>query len=238
VVLAPPDRYVVGMIRAFNLTLAQLPSKPFRQVFWWSALLSLATAVILWTAVVWLIANTAFFGSLPYVGDWVDFAIQWAGGLAAFLLTIVLLPAFLGIFASLFLETICRAVERRYYPELAPARDVPIWESVWTGVRFAIIIVFFNILFLPAFIFLPGVAYWILNGILLGREYYELVAFRRMAPRDAAALRRRRRPALFIGGIVIAFVASIPVLNLLLPLFGTAFMLHIFQGLPGRPQQV
>lgn len=218
------------MIRAFNLTLAQLPSKPFRRVFWWSVLLSLATAIVLWAIVLWLLANTEVFGALPLVGTWVDTAIQWAGGLAAFLLTIVLLPAFLGLFASLFLETICRAVETRYYPQMAPPRDQSIWEGVWTGLRFAVIIIVFNLLFLPAFIFLPGIAYWLLNGILLGREYYELVAFRRLAPREAARLRRRRRPALFAGGIVIAVVASIPVINLLLPLFGTAFMLHIFQS--------
>lgn len=220
------------MIRALNLTLAQLPSKPFRQVFWWSVLLSLVTAVALWSLVIWLLTDTAFFGSLPGIGGWVDTAIQWAGGLAAFLLTIVLLPAFLGIYASLFLEKICRAVERRYYPELAPPRNQSIWEGIWTGLRFAVIIVFFNILFLPAFIFLPGVAYWLLNGVLFGREYYELVAFRRLSPRDAAALRKQRRPALLFGGIIIAIVASIPLINLLLPLFGTAYMLHIFQSFP------
>ena len=34
------------MIRAFNLTLAQLASKPFRRVFWWSALIfALATGI-------------------------------------------------------------------------------------------------------------------------------------------------------------------------------------------------
>jgi uncharacterized protein involved in cysteine biosynthesis len=234
---APYARYVEGMIRAFNMTLAQLPSAPFRRVFWWSALLSLATAVALWATVVWLLAETEFFGSLPVVGTWVDTAIQWTGGFAAFLLTIVLLPAFLGIFASLFLETICRAVERRYYPELAPPRDASIWEGVWTGLRFAVIIVFFNLLFLPAFIFLPGIAFWILNGILLGREYFELVAFRRLSPRDAATLRRQRRPILFAGGVVLAVVSSIPVVNLLLPLFGTAFMLHLFESF-GPPRAI
>ena len=191
-------------------------------------------AVALWGVVIWLLTDTQFFGSLPVVGGWVDTVIQWTGGLAAFILTIVLLPAFLGIYASLFLETICRAVERRYYPDLPVPRDQPVWEAVWTGLRFAIIIVFFNILFLPAFILLPGVAYWLLNGILFGREYYELVAFRRLSPRDAAALRRQRRGPLLIGGIVIAIVASIPILNLLLPLFGTAFMLHIFNNLSAR----
>jgi uncharacterized protein involved in cysteine biosynthesis len=230
-------RYLLLMIRALNLTLAQLPSKPFRRVFWWSALLSLAAAIMLWSIVVWLLNDTEFFGSLPVVGTWVDTAIQWAGGLAAFVLTIVLLPAFLGIFASLFLEVICRAVERRYYPELTPPRDQSIWEGIWTGLRFAVIIVLFNILFLPAFILLPGVAYWLLNGILLGREYYELVAYRRLSPRDAATLRKRRRPVLFAGGIVLAVVASIPVVNLLLPLFGTAFMLHLFQSFASGPDR-
>ena len=225
----------VDMIRAFNLTLAQLPSKPFRQVFWWSALLSLATAVALWTIVIWLVNETTFFGSLPLVGTWVDTGIRFAGGLAAFVITIVLLPAFLGLFASLFVETICRAVEKRYYPELAPPRDASIMESILTGLKFAVLIIVFNILFLPFFFFLPGVAYWVLNGILLGREYYELVAFRRLTPRDASKLRKQRRPKLFIGGVVIAVVASIPVLNLLLPLFGTAFMLHIYQSLAPPP---
>lgn len=221
----------VDMIRAFNLTLAQLPSKPFRQVFWWSALLSLATAVALWTIVIWLVNETTFFGSLPLVGTWVDTGIRFAGGLAAFVITIVLLPAFLGLFASLFVETICRAVEKRYYPELAPPRDASLMEGILTGLKFAVLIIVFNILFLPFFFFLPGVAYWALNGILLGREYYELVAFRRLTPRAAANLRKQRRPTLFFGGVVIAVVASVPILNLLLPLFGTAFMLHIYQRL-------
>lgn len=219
-----------GMIRALNMTLAQMPSKPFRQVFWWSALLSLATAVILWSVVVWLLAETTFFGSLPVVGTWIDTTIQWGGGFVAFVLTVVLLPAFLGIFASLFLEKICRAVEVRYYPDIPAPRDQSIWEAVWTGLRFAVIIVFFNLLFLPAFFILPGIAYWILNGILLGREYYELVAYRRLSPHEAAQHRKQRRPALFVAGIAIAVIASIPVVNLLLPLFGTALMLHVYQS--------
>jgi CysZ protein len=218
------------MFRAINLTLAQMPSKPFRQVFWWSLLLSLATAIAVWIGVYWVLADTEIVGSLPFVGSWVETLVEWGIGFATFALTILLLPAFLGIYASLFLETICRAVEREYYPHLEAPRGQSIWEGIWTGLRFAVIIVFFNILFLPFFIFLPGIAYWILNGILFGREYYELVAFRRLSPREAATLRRQRRPSLFAGGIVIAIVASIPIVNLILPLFGTAFMLHLYES--------
>lgn len=58
------------------------------------------------------------------------------------------------------------------------------------------------------------------------------MALRRLPPKTAARLRRQKRTTLFVGGVVIAVVASIPVVNLLLPLFGTAFMLHIFQSLP------
>ena len=232
--MAVAARYVLSMIRAIYLTLAQMASRPFRQVFWWSALLSLVTAIAMTMLVSWLLFSTDMVGSLPWVGSAAETFADWLGVFAAILLTIILLPAFLGVYASLFVEKICRAVEQRYYPELPAAREQSIGEALWTGIVFGVVFIVANLIVLPLYL-VPGlnfIIYWLLNGILFGREYYELVAFRRLPPKTAARLRRQKRTTLFVGGVVIAIVASIPVVNLLLPLLGTAFMLHIFQSLP------
>ena len=86
-----------------------------------------------------------------------------------------------------------------------------------------------NIVALP-FYLLPGVnlvLFWIINGYLLGREYFELVALRHIGLEDARALRRRHKLRIFVGGVAVAGFATVPFLNLLTPLFATAFMVHI-----------
>jgi CysZ protein len=47
-------------------------------------------------------------------------------------------------------------------------------------------------------------------------------------------LRKANRGTVFVGGIVIAGLASVPILNLLTPLFATAFMVHLYKGLARR----
>jgi len=48
----------------------------------------------------------------------------------------------------------------------------------------------------------------------------------------AAALRRRHSGRIFLAGLVIAAVVAVPVLNLVTPLFATAFMVRVFKRLP------
>jgi CysZ protein len=35
-------------------------------------------------------------------------------------------------------------------------------------------------------------------------------------------------------GLIIAVIASVPILNLITPIFATAFMVHIYKGLAAR----
>ena len=69
------------------------------------------------------------------------------------------------------------------------------------------------------------------NGYLLGREYFELAAMRHMPPEAAKQLRKTNRITVLLCGLIIAAVASVPILNLITPLFGTAFMVRIYKGL-------
>jgi uncharacterized protein involved in cysteine biosynthesis len=70
-----------------------------------------------------------------------------------------------------------------------------------------------------------------LNGYLLGREYFELVATRRLPGPTVAALRRRLRARLWLAGMVIAALLAVPVFNLVAPVVAIAFTVHLFEGL-------
>ncbi len=214
------------MFDAFFKTLGQLPTAPFQRVLWLSIAGSLATATALWFALNTTLNHTDFIGLA-----WLDWIADILGSLAALVLLILLLPAFVGLIASFMLESICRAVEARHYPHLPDARAQSIMEAVVIGLRFGVILIVLNILLLPL-IFFPPVYFvvgWALNGYLLGREFFELVACRRLAPTESRTLRRKHRLSAMAAGLVIAVVAVIPIVNLILPLFGTAFMLHTFQ---------
>jgi uncharacterized protein involved in cysteine biosynthesis len=55
------------------------------------------------------------------------------------------------------------------------------------------------------------------------------VAARRLDPVEARSLRRRHGRTLFIAGVLIAFLLTIPFVNLVAPVVGTAAMLHLFE---------
>jgi len=83
----------------------------------------------------------------------------------------------------------------------------------------------------------PGVnliAFYAGNGYLLGREYFELAALRHLPAAEAKRLRKSNRPTVFLSGLIIAGVASVPILNLVTPLFATSFMVRVYKGLAAR----
>jgi uncharacterized protein involved in cysteine biosynthesis len=158
----------------------------------------------------------------------------------------MLFPASFGIVISIFMERIADIVEARHYPALGPARGIPIWTGIWTGVAFLVALVVLNLVMLPIYIvaiFVAGlgaVVFYAVNGWLTARMYYELVALRRRSPADVKAWRKANPGVLWLTGIVIVFLGTIPILNLLVPVVGTAAMVHVAQSLkppaaPGRP---
>ncbi len=132
--------------------------------------------------------------------------------------------------SSLFLERVVDLTEARFYPGLPPPRPVPILEQVLAALRLLGISLLLNLLTLPLYL-RPGWSTWscrvLLNGYLVGREYFELVAQRRVAPGGAGAPRRRKARWIFwSGGAVIAMLLAVPILNLAAPVIGAAFMTH------------
>ena len=230
------------MIRAFELAFAQLTTDPkLRGVLWQSLLLSLVLQIALIALAWWGLDSFATFK-----WQWVNSLIHWLGGGAVVVLGLLLFPASFGIVVSIFMERIADIVESRHYPTLGPARGIPIWTGVWTGVVFLLVLIAINLAMLPFYIlalFVAGlgvILFYAINGWLTARMYYEQVALRRRSPADVKAWRRANAGTLWLTGIIIVFLGTIPVLNLLVPVVGTAAMVHVAQTLkappaPGRP---
>ncbi len=77
---------------------------------------------------------------------------------------------------------------------------------------------------------IPGVniaAFFLVNGYLLGREFFEFAAMRFRPEAEAKALRRKHAGTVFLAGLVISAFLAVPLLNLLTPLFAAAMMVHL-----------
>ena len=229
------------MIRAFDLSLRQLGDPKLRAVVWQSLLLSLVLQVAIAVLAWWALQRFATFQ-----WEWVNSAIRWLGGAGVTVLALLLFPASFGIVISIFMERIADIVEAEHYPALGKAHGIPIWTGIWTGVVFLFAVILLNLLMLPLYLvalFVAGlgaVLFYAINGWLTARMYYEQVALRRLSPAEVKAWRSANTWALWLTGIVIVFLATIPVLNLIVPVLGTAAMVHVAQTLkppagPGLP---
>jgi uncharacterized protein involved in cysteine biosynthesis len=220
------------MIRAFELAVRQLGDPRLRSVMWQSLLLSIvlqaAVAALAW----WGLQSLATFR-----WEWVNDLVRWLGGGAVIVLSLMLFPASFGIVISVFMERIADIVESEHYPGLGKARGISIWTGMWTGVVFLLVVVALNLAMLPLYLialFVAGlglVLFYGVNGWLTARMYHEQVALRRLTPAEVKAWRRANTGILWLTGIAIVFLGTVPVLNLIVPVLGTAAMVHIAQML-------
>ena len=123
-----------------------------------------------------------------------------------------------------------RAFERIFTP---PFRSM-LWKALGATLLLLVgLSILGNILALILYFF-PGInliAFYIINGYLLGREYFEFAACRLRSEEDARAFYNENAFTVFSGGVIIALFVSIPVLNLLTPLFAAAMMTHLHKSL-------
>jgi uncharacterized protein involved in cysteine biosynthesis len=219
-------------LAALTKAFAQLDDPRLRRILLWGVGLALgvlvALGVLLWVVVVQL----HFFS-----WAWLEILFEWGSGLAIALLMVLLFPAAVSATNGLFLEAVAEAVEERHYPGLAPPRAQSIREAILSGLKFALVAILLNLAVLPFYvvgIFLPPLNFFVfygLNGYLLGREYYETVALRRLDEMQASEVRRHYRGRVFLAGVVITLMLTVPLLNLIAPVIATAFMVHVFESI-------
>ncbi|WP_029010890.1 EI24 domain-containing protein [Azospirillum halopraeferens] len=220
------------MIRALVLGFAQLSDPASRRVVLFGVVGAAAAFIGLFVLVQWLLLGT------PLVGlAWVDTAIDVLGGLLVLVAAWILFPGVVAAVSSLVLDRVLDDVERRHYPHLPPPRPPGLLAEVATALRFLAVVVAVNVVALPLYLTLPGLnlaVYYTVNGYLLGREYFELVAIRRLGRRGAADARRAAGLRPFAAGAIIAFLSTVPLLNLFVPVVATAFMAHVYHTMNGR----
>lgn len=220
------------MLNALVLAFGQLSDPRTRKVVWLSIAAALATFALLATLIWWALSQTTL---TDY--SWVDWVIDLLGGLAVMVLAWILFPATVGTVSSFFLDEVVQRAEDRHYPDLPPARSGTLTEELGVALRFLALVIAVNIAALPLYLLLPGinlVIFYTVNGYLLGREYFEMVAARRMDRREAALLRKSRPLKPFLAGVVIAFLSTVPIVNLLVPVIASAFMVHIYHSMAGN----
>ncbi len=161
----------------------------------------------------------------------------WLGTLVAALAGVLVLamaiwmylPVVLGL-VGMFLDPVAAAVERRHYPGLAPAGGASVLAQVRFGIGLGVRLLLLNLLALPLLIFVPpigAVVFFVLATIALGHGTFEGVAQRRLDVAAARRLRRTNEAAVLAMGAVLAAMAMVPLLNLAVPVLGTAAMTHL-----------
>ena len=235
----------VKMLSALFKAVAQLSDPPIRRILGRAILLAGVVFVVLWL-IAW--AGLSWFGDYVYewltildIGSFWATAIGWllsaAAVVSVLLASFLLFPSVVIVALSFLLETVAEAVESRHYPNLPPSRDQSMAEGVGEAVRLATVSVILNLLALPLYFllsFFPPLnlfVFYALNGYLLSREYFELVAVRRLTPAQVRQLRRAHQGYLLVAGVLIAFLLTVPIINLVTPIVAACFMVHVFEGL-------
>jgi uncharacterized protein involved in cysteine biosynthesis len=213
------------MFRALLLSIRQIGDPAFRRPLILAALLALAGGLGLAWVASWAV------GEIAGGTGWFATIAAGAGGvLALFAVWWLFVPLLLAV-ASLFLDGVAAAVERRHYPSLPPASGAPVASQAWSGAVLAAKMAGITLILLPLSLLLPmlgAVALWGVAAIGIGEGLFLGVAQRRMSVEAAEALRRRRRGEIWSLGGALALLGAIAPLNLLVPVIGTAAMVHLF----------
>lgn len=214
------------MVHAFVRAFGQLFDRRILGMLGLCALLSLFSFVALWWVLHWLLTSV-----LVDTGP-VQTVLDWLGTLAAVVAAWFLFPVVTSAFVGLFLDRVARIVEARHYPLLPPAAGLPWHQALLASLQFLALMLLANaaLLLLWFFPIAYPVGFFVVNGLLLGREYYDLVAQRRLDLPASRALRRRHESELLLTGAGITFLLTVPFVNLIAPVFATAAMVHRFES--------
>jgi uncharacterized protein involved in cysteine biosynthesis len=217
--LAPPLR-----------ALAQLDDPAFLGVVWRSLAWALAAFAALAGALAW--------GADALLAEYSRWLGWLGGGLAGVAVALLCLYFFLPlatVIAALYADRIAAAVERRCYPGLPPARPAPLSAQIVEGVALGIRVLVLQVVTLLLSLIPPLTPIvvplgWFIAAWAVGRGLFTAVAMRRMDRRGAAILYHALRPAVLAQGALIALAGLVPLLNLFVPVLGTAAMVHVLHG--------
>jgi len=218
------------LTNAFMKALRDLMAPGLFRLFMFSVLLTLGVLIV-------FVFSTSHF-LIWLMGDTGSAWFSFLTGIGATIIAFFMFPLVLPIIVSFFDEATAACIERFEYPALPVGTSQPFWPELWQDIRFSLWATFLNIVCLP-FYLVPGlnlILFYLLNGYLLGRYFFMMAGGRHVGKREARLIGQRHRFIIWIAGIVIAFMATLPIVNLIAPFWGIAVMVHLYHML--APRQV
>lgn len=180
--------------------------------------------------------SSIFFTPLLASWPWVLSALNWLLGAGIVLGMGFLIAPVTSVFAGVFLDEVAEEVEKTYYPQDQIGTALSLSQSSAITMRFFLLVLIGNFiaLLLVLFLGLGVLIFFLLNGYLLGIEYFQFAALRHHPMAEVKQLRKKFSFEIFIAGLAIAVLLSIPVVNLLTPLFAGALMVHVYKSVRGK----
>src|ERR1700730_14628280 len=222
------------MVDAALAAASQIFTPPFRTVLSKTLALTLALLGLVWIALHKLIVAGI---ALPY--PWAAAALSFIGGVGVFIGLAFLVAPVSFIVAGFFFDELAEEVERGLAPGEVPGRTLSLGDAAWMSLKFSAVALAVNLAAL-LLLLVPGVnaaVFFGANAYLFGRGYFELAAARYLPLGEVRRLRKKNVLRLFGAGVVMAAILAVPAVNLLTPLFGTAFMVRIARNIMRSARQ-
>ena len=224
----------------FFKAVAQLSDSRFQRVVMLGIGLTIALLVAIYAGFLMLIdwADPSAL-TLPGVGQvtWLGDLLSWGSLILMIVASMFLMVPVASAMTSFFLDDVAQAVEDRHFPHLPPVPHVGFLEGLRDTINFLGVLLVGNILAFVLAALLPIFAlpiFYMLNGYLLGREYFTLAAQRREGREGAKALRKNYSGQIWIAGCLMAVPLSFPLVNLFIPVLGAATFTHLYHRLASR----
>ena len=223
----------------FTRALSQLSDTRFLKVMGIGIGLTIALLAACTIGVQWLLPDSI---SLPWFGEilWMTKLLSGFVLVAMIGLSVVLMVPVASLFTGFFLDRIVDAVEARHYTDLPTPNHVPLTDTIIDSAKFLGLLIAVNLCALILYLVFTPIApilFWMVNGFLLGREYFQMVAMRRLGRKGANQLRAQNKGVVYLAGVLMAVPLTIPFLNLLIPVIGVATFTHLYHRVSGGASQ-
>ena len=202
---------------------SQVFSPPLRKVLLKSIGLAILLLIALGGLLQWLLQ---FLLPLAHPYDYVAAILL---GLLTLILAFFAMAPVTSLIAAVFLDDVAEEVERTKFPADAPGKPLSIPRAALLSAKFFGVVLVVNLAAILLWFVIPVLnvaVFFLANAYLLSREFFEMAAMRFRSPEEARRLRQQHAASVFVSGMVIAAIVIVPVLNLITPVFATAFMVR------------
>lgn len=220
-------------LQALILAWADLLRPRVLRVVVWGVLLTLLLFGLLqasaFYAISWFAPENI---NLPLIGRIsIGATLSWGSLLLLPLMGVFLMAPVAAAFSGLFAETVAETVEAAHYPA-SRGQPLDFWDGLLESLAvmgLAVLVLIATLILSPFLGPLASVLFYGANGWLLGREFFEMAARRHLPPEGATQLRQRLSGQVLALGVMIAFLLTVPVLNILIPTLAAAAFTHLYQ---------